>query len=186
MICSMVADVHRTLLYGGVFLYPADKKSPNGKLRYTLSLLSASHFAYGTSNFILINNSEFTKSWNYSVLYEVFPMSFLMEQAGGQSFTGKERVLISSFISSWLKQHACLVLASWILESWYIVQTCCYIGNAGSWPRSYQDSREIPNISWKLRRCGGDQRVVRCTGEVSSVWSIWHHQGVRMDSLALL
>uniref|UniRef100_A0A0E0FW52 fructose-bisphosphatase n=2 Tax=Oryza TaxID=4527 RepID=A0A0E0FW52_ORYNI len=90
---SMVADVHRTLLYGGVFLYPADKKSPNGKLRYTLSLLSASHFAYGTSNFILINNSEFTKSWNYSVLYEVFPMSFLMEQAGGQSFTGKERAL---------------------------------------------------------------------------------------------
>ncbi|BAD81916.1 fructose-1,6-bisphosphatase [Oryza sativa Japonica Group] len=57
---SMVADVHRTLLYGGVFLYPADKKSPNGKLR---------------------------------VLYEVFPMSFLMEQAGGQSFTGKERAL---------------------------------------------------------------------------------------------
>ncbi|XP_060173145.1 fructose-1,6-bisphosphatase, cytosolic-like [Lycium barbarum] len=43
---SMVADVHRTLLYGGIFLYPADKKSPNGKLR---------------------------------VLYEVFPMSFLME-----------------------------------------------------------------------------------------------------------
>ncbi|XP_050149759.1 fructose-1,6-bisphosphatase, cytosolic isoform X2 [Malus sylvestris] len=57
---SMVADVHRTLLYGGIFLYPADKKSPNGKLR---------------------------------VLYEVFPMSFLLEQAGGQSFTGKERAL---------------------------------------------------------------------------------------------
>lgn len=57
---SMVADVHRTLLYGGVFLYPADKKSPTGKLR---------------------------------VLYEVFPMSFLMEQAGGQAFTGKQRAL---------------------------------------------------------------------------------------------
>ncbi|CAN1175853.1 Fructose-1,6-bisphosphatase, cytosolic [Linum perenne] len=57
---SMVADVHRTLLYGGIFMYPADKKSPSGKLR---------------------------------VLYEVFPMSFLMEQAGGQSFTGKERAL---------------------------------------------------------------------------------------------
>ncbi|KAK9943919.1 hypothetical protein M0R45_009509 [Rubus argutus] len=57
---SMVADVHRTLLYGGIFLYPADKKSPNGKLR---------------------------------VLYEVFPMSFLLEQAGGQAFTGKERAL---------------------------------------------------------------------------------------------
>ncbi|XP_006655360.1 fructose-1,6-bisphosphatase, cytosolic-like [Oryza brachyantha] len=57
---SMVADVHRTLLYGGIFLYPADKKSPNGKLR---------------------------------VLYEVFPMSFLMEHAGGQAFTGKQRAL---------------------------------------------------------------------------------------------
>uniref|UniRef100_A0A0D3BSL1 Fructose-1,6-bisphosphatase, cytosolic n=1 Tax=Brassica oleracea var. oleracea TaxID=109376 RepID=A0A0D3BSL1_BRAOL len=57
---SMVADVHRTLLYGGIFLYPADKKSPNGKLR---------------------------------VLYEVFPMAFLMEQAGGQAFTGKKRAL---------------------------------------------------------------------------------------------
>lgn len=30
---SMVADIHRTILYGGIYLYPADKKSPNGKLR---------------------------------------------------------------------------------------------------------------------------------------------------------
>lgn len=30
---SMVSDVHRTLLYGGVFMYPGDSKSPNGKLR---------------------------------------------------------------------------------------------------------------------------------------------------------
>ena len=29
----MVADVHRTLLYGGIFGYPGDKKSKNGKLR---------------------------------------------------------------------------------------------------------------------------------------------------------
>lgn len=29
---SMVADVHRTLVYGGIFLYPANKKSPNGKV----------------------------------------------------------------------------------------------------------------------------------------------------------
>ncbi|PON69447.1 Fructose-1,6-bisphosphatase [Parasponia andersonii] len=57
---SMVADIHRTLLYGGIFMYPADKKSPNGKLR---------------------------------LLYEVFPMSYLMEQAGGQAFTGKQRAL---------------------------------------------------------------------------------------------
>mmetsp|Transcript_27913 Transcript_27913/g.70003 ORF Transcript_27913/g.70003 Transcript_27913/m.70003 type:complete len:333 (+) Transcript_27913:71-1069(+) len=30
---SMVADVHRTILYGGIFMYPADKKTKNGKLR---------------------------------------------------------------------------------------------------------------------------------------------------------
>jgi fructose-1,6-bisphosphatase I len=30
---SMVADVHRTLLYGGIFMYPATTDAPNGKLR---------------------------------------------------------------------------------------------------------------------------------------------------------
>lgn len=30
---SMVADLHRTLIKGGIFIYPSDKKSPNGKLR---------------------------------------------------------------------------------------------------------------------------------------------------------
>ncbi|CAB9526520.1 Fructose-1,6-bisphosphatase class 1 [Seminavis robusta] len=30
---SMVADVHRTLMYGGIFGYPADRTSLNGKLR---------------------------------------------------------------------------------------------------------------------------------------------------------
>ena len=51
---SMVADVHRTLLYGGIFMYPKDKKSPNGKLR---------------------------------LLYECFPMAYIMEQAGGRAIT---------------------------------------------------------------------------------------------------
>jgi fructose-1,6-bisphosphatase I len=46
----MVADIHRTLLYGGVFLYPRDSKNPAGKLR---------------------------------LLYECFPMAFLIEAAGG-------------------------------------------------------------------------------------------------------
>jgi len=57
---SMVADVHRTLLYGGIFLYPADKKSPSGKLR---------------------------------VLYEVFPMAYIVERAGGKATDGRKRVL---------------------------------------------------------------------------------------------
>lgn len=56
----MVADVHRTILYGGIFAYPADKKSTKGKLR---------------------------------VLYECFPMSFIVEQAGGKATTGTKRVL---------------------------------------------------------------------------------------------
>jgi len=30
---SMVADVHRTLLYGGIFMYPGTAKAPGGKLR---------------------------------------------------------------------------------------------------------------------------------------------------------
>src|SRR3954467_5366574 len=51
---SMVADVHRTLIYGGVFAYPADSKNHAGKLR---------------------------------LLYEVCPMSWLMEQAGGASYS---------------------------------------------------------------------------------------------------
>lgn len=58
---SMVGDVHRTLLYGGIFGYPVTKKSPDGKLR---------------------------------LLYEAAPMSFLMEQAGGLSSTGKERIMV--------------------------------------------------------------------------------------------
>jgi fructose-1,6-bisphosphatase I len=57
---SMVADVHRTLLYGGIFGYPDDKKSKNGKLR---------------------------------LLYEAFPMAFLIEQAGGIATTGTKRIL---------------------------------------------------------------------------------------------
>ena len=57
---AMVADVHRTLLKGGVFLYPPTAKSPEGKLR---------------------------------LMYEANPMAFLVEQAGGKAFAGKERLL---------------------------------------------------------------------------------------------
>jgi len=32
---SMVSDVHRNLLYGGIYLYPASTKAPEGKLRLT-------------------------------------------------------------------------------------------------------------------------------------------------------
>ncbi|MCI0586992.1 MAG: class 1 fructose-bisphosphatase [Planctomycetes bacterium] len=60
---SLVADFHRTLLKGGIFLYPADTKDPKkpeGKLR---------------------------------LLYECSPIAYLAEQAGGAASTGKERIL---------------------------------------------------------------------------------------------
>ena len=30
---SMVSDIHRNLLYGGIYMYPSDSRNPNGKLR---------------------------------------------------------------------------------------------------------------------------------------------------------
>lgn len=57
---TMVADVHRSLLKGGVFFYPPSKKAPNGKLR---------------------------------LLYECNPLSYIIENAGGKSSTGKIRIL---------------------------------------------------------------------------------------------
>jgi fructose-1,6-bisphosphatase I len=40
---SLVADAHRTLMRGGIFAYPADRKSPEGKLRL---LYEANPMAY--------------------------------------------------------------------------------------------------------------------------------------------
>lgn len=57
---SMVADVHRTLIKGGVFMYPATTTAPKGKLR---------------------------------LLYECNPLSFIVEQAGGKSTNGEQRIL---------------------------------------------------------------------------------------------
>ncbi|MGC9324075.1 MAG: class 1 fructose-bisphosphatase [Desulfomonilia bacterium] len=60
---SLVADFHRNLLKGGIFLYPEDTKDPKkttGKIR---------------------------------LLYEGNPLSFIVEQAGGAASTGYERIL---------------------------------------------------------------------------------------------
>lgn len=59
---SMVADVHRTLLEGGIFLYPAEVGADGktaGKLR---------------------------------LQYEAAPMAFVIEQAGGKASTGHEPI----------------------------------------------------------------------------------------------
>jgi fructose-1,6-bisphosphatase I len=57
---ALVADFHRNLLRGGIFVYPGDSKAPKGKLR---------------------------------LLYEAAPLSFVIEQAGGKSTDGHQRVL---------------------------------------------------------------------------------------------
>ena len=61
-IASMVAEVHRILTRGGVFMYPLDSKNQEqgGRLR---------------------------------LMYEANPMSFIIEQAGGMSITGHERIM---------------------------------------------------------------------------------------------
>ncbi|MBU0485285.1 MAG: class 1 fructose-bisphosphatase [Proteobacteria bacterium] len=58
---SLMADFHRNLIAGGIFLYPRDKKSPiksTGKLR---------------------------------LLYEAAPLAFIAEQAGGRAITDDGR-----------------------------------------------------------------------------------------------
>ncbi|GAB4376309.1 MAG: class 1 fructose-bisphosphatase [Calditrichia bacterium] len=60
---SLVADFHRNLLYGGIFLYPGDNKSPkrkHGKLR---------------------------------LVYEANPLAYIVEQAGGRASDGHKKIL---------------------------------------------------------------------------------------------
>ena len=61
-VASMVAEVHRILVRGGIFMYPWDNREPSkpGKLR---------------------------------LMYEGNPMSFIVEQAGGRSTTGREDIM---------------------------------------------------------------------------------------------
>ena len=63
-VASMVAEVHRILTRGGIFMYPIDEKmkakGTEGKLR---------------------------------LMYEGNPMAFIVEQAGGACSTGRERVM---------------------------------------------------------------------------------------------
>ena len=42
---SLVSDFHRNLLYGGVFLYPKDNKTPSGKLRLLYECIPLSFIA---------------------------------------------------------------------------------------------------------------------------------------------
>lgn len=74
---SMVADIHRTLLYGGIYIYPADKKSPKGKLRCLYEgkcvLLPIYYTAVKSLTLLLPSG---------------IPMALIIEQAGGIASTG--------------------------------------------------------------------------------------------------
>jgi fructose-1,6-bisphosphatase I len=61
-VASMVAEVHRILTRGGIFMYPFDTK-------------------------------EVGKAGKLRLLYEANPMSFIVEQAGGLSSTGRGRIM---------------------------------------------------------------------------------------------
>ncbi|MDY0743740.1 class 1 fructose-bisphosphatase [Paucibacter sp. R3-3] len=78
-IASMVTDVHRILMRGGIFMYPWDKRDPGkpGKLR---------------------------------LLYEANPMSFLIEQAGGASTNGRQRIM--ALTPTQLHERVAVVLGS--------------------------------------------------------------------------
>ncbi len=74
---SMVADVHRTLLKGGIFLNPARINKPEGKLR---------------------------------LMFEVNPLSYVVEQAGGASVSGKNNPL--DIVPQKLEQRIPIVMGS--------------------------------------------------------------------------
>ncbi len=61
---SLVADFHRNLLYGGIFLYPADNKKDRKVFKPKLRLL-----------------------------YEANPLAFVVEQAGGKASNGSQRIM---------------------------------------------------------------------------------------------
>jgi fructose-1,6-bisphosphatase I len=71
-IASMVADVHRILTRGGIFIYPWDRK--------------LGHARPG-------EHPHPTKAGKLRLMYEANPMAMLVEQAGGAATTGRERIL---------------------------------------------------------------------------------------------
>lgn len=55
---SMVADIHRTLLRGGIFLYPKDKKNPQGKLRLMFEVNPLAYLIIQAGGIALTNNKN--------------------------------------------------------------------------------------------------------------------------------
>jgi fructose-1,6-bisphosphatase I len=71
-IASMVADVHRILTRGGIFIYPWDRKLGGNRPG---------------------DDPDPTRAGKLRLMYEANPMALLVEQAGGAATTGRERIL---------------------------------------------------------------------------------------------
>lgn len=72
---SMVADVHRTLLYGGVFMYPADSKAKSGKLRLLyevccpiLCLFPLPNYGSGAWNMLFYKDGHVRVDYHYACI----------------------------------------------------------------------------------------------------------------------
>lgn len=88
---SMVADVHRTIKYGGIFLYPATSQNPSGKVKDNIFLI---FFAAFLIFFCFCNDVSMTfYLFQLRLLYECNPMAYLIEQAGGKASTGTKDIL---------------------------------------------------------------------------------------------
>ena len=55
---SFVADFHRNLIKGGVFLYPADVEHPNGKLRLTYEAIPLAFLIKQSGGFEIDGKNE--------------------------------------------------------------------------------------------------------------------------------
>lgn len=92
---SMVADVHRTLKYGGIFMYPATKDAPKGKVLIVTC-----------NSPIIINFVEF----QLRLLYECNPMAYIITQAGGLATNGEKPIL--DMVPESIHQRAPIFLGS--------------------------------------------------------------------------
>jgi fructose-1,6-bisphosphatase I len=88
---SLVADFHRNLLYGGIFLYPADSKNPKGKLRL---LYEAAPMAY------LVEQAGGLASTGYERILDIQPTE--LHQRVPLIIGSREDVLMAEkFIREW-------------------------------------------------------------------------------------
>ena len=88
-IASMVAEAHRILMRGGVFLYPRDSRvSPQVTAARRPPPEGVGRLGSGPSpTQDPINNGRLR------LLYEANPIGFVMEQAGGRASTGRQAML---------------------------------------------------------------------------------------------